>query len=1360
MTSYSIYRAHSERGIGEGPGRPAVGPDQYVWAAPELWRDQEILDQLRDWMTLKFQARFRFERQAFQEAWSCCVIKGFLFVTRLMLDSEDRYFSHARAWKLSDLKAGVDPGALLGQSTAFDSPTDPFGVSLAPEPRMTWADLLANQKDREATVRFLAHLHASRLARRPMIVLSETFHSNEMSMRALAFSRAALPVALRQECPVRIYTLDTTYFLKNLKAGLVVVPHESMTGVVDANPNVTVMTADGGKFHGPEVDETYAKMVVTRALKFPDALFAYADRCTPGMPVPIARAAYNLAACSGQQDMMDELLKDSLYGSEIPPEIVFREEWRQFSGSALQQTLLRGTGNGHGAVWRTKVLNEMRSRSLGMDPVLEEWWAAQPVPGRGSALLELQDAKVVSDPAARVLFRQLSGLEFVKLGASSAWHRLMKMAGDGPIPEAWATALAGLADPWPTLVGLMEMPEQTAAWTEMTWIAFRDLIKADRLPGRGVIGMISRLPVPQNALGRLLVAELYHRRTMPDAAFSLKQVGDVAGKESRRWVVAQIGNSMYTCLTRFKVPVAWMADVGDLVRGKPTDKAAAAPVTPTAPVPATPVTPASPAKPPAQGGATFATKSGTAVPPQVQASVDRGTAKDKETATPGAPAAPLKPPYNPTKAEQDDEAFMKRIVKLVRPGQVFTSATQTVVDRWMVKDPRVTTQVLLEGGVWSDWRKRSALTPGQLRVCAVNWMLDPAPVKSRAWTDWKQVMVDLAHAEITNMEIDGWLRVKTPPWPWFLGHEEEQARDLSKITRADARGRLTKLEQDQRQEVAAGKKATPPQKAEVKAKAPESPLRSVSDKITGAKGKGAAEAAPEPKKGAEPVAPRGKPPTPETFSFEALAQSPEAMADVASSLKLWQDKTFRKRLAEWLLTKPSLSAKTLEAINVHLPAAPPLVVAGGGGMAAVAEAHLHRGYLAIAEFLSPGITRVPLCDAVVQAMANGEASASVWGELARETESGILKLRPHLLRGVAERIRKADKATVDQLERNGWNALKGAVPKFPVLLSPAVDQDTVLPVLEVACLLRTNDPAVSIALDLVSVQDLPVLALPAWWRELLLGLENLPRLTGRPHPKDSLTNSIEQLSAIAKELSPKAREALTQVLTEYKKGRRSAAPATPAAPAKPAKPAAPPPPATVAPPPPAPGMPATVAKATATVDPNAQKLVDEWIQALLVGDSDNKCWESLAEKVRSVPVATGAEPHPWNTLVEAIRQCEPDVLVQLEQGGWDTLKAVLQTYPDLMQTARTRGAPNAEAYLPVRAIAAALRQDKTKPAITQDLVLLDTSGSYLSDEDWWRSLFRGLHPQTVTSLARVIEGKLKNARAKEAMHKARSRNAT
>jgi hypothetical protein len=388
---------------------------------------------------------------------------------------------------------------------------------------------------------------------------------------------------------------------------------------------------------------------------------------------------------------------------------------------------------------------------------------------------------------------------------------------------------------------------------------------------------------------------------------------------------------------------------------------------------------------------------------------------------------------------------------------------------------------------------------------------------------------------------------------------------------------------------------------------------------------------------------------------------------------------------------------------------------------------------------------------VVQALANGEAAAPAWGVLARETEAGILKFRPHLLRRVAERIRKADRATAEKLERSGWKALKAAIQKFPVLLSPAMDGNTVLPVLEVACLVRSHDPAVSIALDLIAAQDFPVFALTAWWRELLLGMENVRRLTGRPHPKDSLTNSVAQLSAIAKELSPKAREVLTQVLEDYKRGTLSAVPAV----VTPDKPA---PPSPSARPTPHGNTGSTASKASTD---DLEKLTGQCIEALFIGDSDHPCWETLATRVRTSTGTAGGEQHLWIALLQAVRHCDPHVQVQLENGGWDTLKPVLKDYPDLMRPSRTKGGAHAgQSYLPVCDLATELRPETTKLVVAQDLVLLDTSAPYLKDEEWWRGLFRGLDEQGATSLARVLEGKLKmNPGAKEAMHKARSRRA-
>jgi hypothetical protein len=261
--------------------------EQYLGASPELYSDQELLDEVRPWFTLDSDPADRRRLGDELEAWSCLEVRDQLVVARLTTagtyDRRSAYFSHGRFFPWEGTPPGVDPGVLLGRAGAFDDPGEQIRTperSLA-VPVFDRPDAL--EERRQLGTELLAQLFEAVVGGIPVVlaVEAEELRRGSSLLPVVSFARAALPADVRRRCRVRIYTREPQLFLLRERVTLVVVPREVAPAATLAGRVVRLLDGAGRRLSGPEVRaevQGYARQVVDRTLEIPRTLSRFTAR--------------------------------------------------------------------------------------------------------------------------------------------------------------------------------------------------------------------------------------------------------------------------------------------------------------------------------------------------------------------------------------------------------------------------------------------------------------------------------------------------------------------------------------------------------------------------------------------------------------------------------------------------------------------------------------------------------------------------------------------------------------------------------------------------------------------------------------------------------------------------------------------------------------------------------------------------------------------------------------------------------------------------------------------------------------------------------------------------------------------------
>ncbi|HEV7506931.1 MAG TPA: hypothetical protein VGS07_18720 [Thermoanaerobaculia bacterium] len=798
MRTFSIYRGQSRTGIGEGPGNPPVPQgEQYLAADGTLGADGELLTAARPWMTPDWRVTDEEEFGDRIETWSYFRHGPLRLVVRVVpagtYDRRAAYFAHGRAFLAQELAGACDPGALLGRSEAFDEPWRD-GKRPVSQNLPTFELVRPEQVQQEPGVAgaLLAHLYQGLVSGYPVVMAVPVaeFQAGSALHALVSFARAALPLPLKIDCRLRVFTRLPELFLRHLRADLIVIPEKEAGDALAARRDATLLDRKGVRREGREISREaadYAEAVLRRfmafkgggLLAFSGAIGAYLpqDRLPGEQEIARIPALYNFLIARTDPAKLGEWLKSSLVRTVddrptgLPWESLIRpEDWRALSFGDLAEILLTEASGEEARTLVQRAETEARRperREQISEKRLQSCLGALPAERRPALLARLLrgpdgSRSLVAPEVAARLSASLSAAELLATGAAAPLLAAELEAGLLGRRAGDVAGLAGAAAHDSRVAGVLA--QATSSGTLSPDWALRLLEGADEpavIRAAAEILPVAMASLPWKATLQPLFGRLL---ALPGLPASLQAPLAAA---LRRADPADPASGLHD----------WLILTELLVRSG-------------APEPVDAVE---------EAWRTAVTLT------------DAGDRQDfvRKVADPGWRS--LRPDrlisldgrFNPAwaesfadllfqSAEVRDQLSTTALLKLSRGGAEIGSW----LDPRMKSDFPDTTAELLAAGHWSLWRSRSGLEPASLRQAALAWLT------SKIWTgraapqarleDWKQVLAD--RVELSGDDVaclfDG--EPLRPCWPWIPPFQDMQLQDLCRMAHRDL-GALAEL---------------------------------------------------------------------------------------------------------------------------------------------------------------------------------------------------------------------------------------------------------------------------------------------------------------------------------------------------------------------------------------------------------------------------------------------------------------------------------------------------------------------------------------------------------------------------------------
>jgi hypothetical protein len=1081
MRTFSIYRGQSRTGIGEGPGNPPVPHgEQYLAADGPLDADGELLTAARPWMTPDWRVTDEQELGERIEAWSYFGHGPVRVVARLVAagfyDRRTAYFTHGRAFLAAELGGACDPGAYLGCSQAFDEPwRDGQGpaVKSLPPPEPVRPEQV--QQEPEVAGALLAHLYQGLVLGYPVVMAVPVteFQIGSPLPALVSFARAALPLSLKSDCRLRVFTRLPELFLRHLHADLIVIPEREAGDALAARRDATLLDRKGVRRSGCEISRevaAYAEAVLRRfiawkgtgLLAFSGAIGEYlpTDRLPGEQEIARIPALFNFLIARSDPARLGEWIESSLLKqvderpTGLPWDRLIRpEDWHALSFDDLTKILLsETTGEEARTIVRraeeearqqgrreqipeNRLLGQLRGLPAERRPVLLARLQGGPrsgrplvavdVAARASASLSL--AELLSTGAAAPLLaaeleahllgqraRDVAGLASAAAQEPAVAGVLSRATSDGALAPDWALRLLEGADE-PALIRaageILPFAVASPSWQP----ALRRLF--DRL--LALPNLSSSLHVPlAAALGR------------PDAA-------DPASGFRERLILTELLVRSGAPEATAAVEAAWRAaetlsDAGDQ---RDFVHEVADPAWQSL----------QPGRLVSPGGRFSPAWAGSFADLLVQSEEVRDQLSTAALVQLAGESAPIGPWLDPR----------------------------------MRSEPGATTTELLVAGRWSLWRSRSELDEPCLRGAALAWLTSatwarPSAPQARL-EDWKQVMLDLREVGAEELRsLFATLPVR-PLWPWITPFQDEQLKDLARAARADL-GVLAELAESL------------------------DPERDLEYPLAGT--------IYEHVLALMDLPPRSElPPNALAHLAGSTRAIPAAPLSPLQAVFLHQrthhhqeraEEAIRRSIRKYLEGDPLAALRAADRLpswERDLPAAIQQWQAKNPQSAQSGEIGeiLRRRLRPAGQTVSTAGPQ-PRIHPVVQALLSGDRRSGCWDKLFKETARYVRSAEgPHPVAPIVDGLREAypflDGGQRAALESSGWNTFADAAHGHCTILRQPLQRGAPLPALELACLMLSRLGPGRAALNLLRLESAgPYLNQEDWWDSLFAAI--------------------------------------------------------------------------------------------------------------------------------------------------------------------------------------------------------------------------------------------------------------------------------
>jgi hypothetical protein len=1074
VSSYSIYRGPSSKGLGEAPGVTVDHGEQFLDAPEELWKKQPdgLLDRIRPWLTLDARGQDHSQLGDKLEAWSCFsfehATRGLRFVARLAgagtYDRRPAYFAHGRAWPVAECRPTSDPGTLIGRSDAFSPPWReaqlPFEERPVDPEVLEWCKVLEADSEKVAATNLLAFLYQARVTRKPIVmaVPVREFVIGSALHKLVAFARAGLPWELKADSRIRVYTSMPSTFLQSLKADLIVIPEDLAGEAMRASPDAVLLDRmcqphTGASMEGARPIEPYRRYAETVVERFQDtparlfvpALFPFTGRVVAGVDIsvdgPPPGAAitsignlYDLIATAGDDELADKLLRFLFRQAnknakiEQPWEtMVLAEDWARLPAAAIKEIVRSEPATGD-----AKALQE-RARKAATDRKLS---VELPDGASAARILQFYADKLISESLARQRVRECDPQEIFDLlrAGSGVTERLVKLLGDMPLPENWVTELPSLgtsSEAVQRLIGAASILVLVgSAWDALLRRALARLLR-EGAPNEGLAEQLAQFPPPSTTDGRLLMAEIMFRGKPETAKQTIEQILKATDRDVRRAVVEKLDDPAYGCLADAKIPPDWDRDVWDLL-------------------------------------------------------LQLSDVRLRQI-----------PPTRLVKRLDPDKQIPRRLIGILdehltgEMGRLETLLSQQrMPSETDLNLCLQTTKALISFKQWMRWRSDTKVLPGTLRSCAKAWAIATRGCEV-GFENWKQaVRRDLARLDGQEIRQMNTLCGESFRWPIVHLFEQEQLDDLIAMA-SGVPGTLALVASTMKAEFSQvetrANLEVPPNLLRYLESGdslpPQWSLQEVQIFLKYAQSSSARSRAA-------------------TAVLKFMQTDSRAVA-VAMDFRLWDAEGFLPGLFSILYhgNIAPVPADALDRIIGGLPPAPKFKV-DHTHLRELSAAYVRKGYTGIGGWLNPPVGVGQLHQDAITSLITGDAKMGIWVEYA-----SIIQHTPGAdpLGDLVEQLWQLSSGQQEQLDRCGARVFLDACRKHPILLNASSRKR--VPALEIAAFLQRTDNIGTIALNLLIIGALRAPDPERYWQAFLDTMQTCRRRKGLRNP-DRVSDAI------------------------------------------------------------------------------------------------------------------------------------------------------------------------------------------------------------------------------------------------------------